>query len=566
MMPACFYTNYLFYIAYVVLWEAYGTAFLGEISERAKWNAINKSEDLLKNKIGCQKRFYKPSKVDSSAEDSFVCVCNGTYCDEPEPVGNLKEGQVVYFTSSRDEHRLRRQSIQFLNQTELDGARSSPETVTIRVDASKHYQEILGFGGAFTDAAGIQFNSLSPNTAQKLLEAYFGEHGINYTVGRVPIASCDFSTREYSYLDKADDFNLTTFSLAPEDMKFKIPYILKAWKLSKGKLKLFGSPWSAPAWMKTNERMKGGGQLKGDFNGKYYETYAKYFLRFLEEYWKHGVKFWGLTIQNEPGSGLDPFWGWQTMYLSSQMQVEFAHKLLSPVLKASEIGMNVKIMAHDDQRNGLLDAAKAIYSNEEKAKAIDGTGSHWYSHSDYSVLSDVHNIQPNKFILATEACTGYAPGEHVPLLGDWHRAEEYAYDILQNLRNWVVGWTDWNMALDLQGGPNWVGNFVDAPILVNATADQFIKQPMFYALAHFSRFVPPGSLRIDSSNSTMPDNSIQHVAFRTPDGRRVLVLLNTHPSQAISVQLVDEKWAGTRTAEIGIPAKSFVTAVWAKPS
>ncbi|KAI1716634.1 glycosyl hydrolase family 30 TIM-barrel domain-containing protein [Ditylenchus destructor] len=518
------------------------------------------------NTAGCHKRFYKPSQTDKKAEDSFVCVCNGTYNDEVEPVGTLGEQQVVYYTSSKEEHRLKRDTTQFTpgqQQTDLDLNVASAESVTIKVDGSKTYQEIFGFGGAFTDAAGIQFKALSEGSLQKLLESYFGERGINYTVGRVPIASTDFSTREYSYLEKEDDFDLESFALAQEDLDLKIPYIRKALELS-DKLQFFASPWAAPAWMKTNGHMKGGGQLKGEFNGKYYETYAKYFVKFLEEYNKHGINYWGLTIENEPGAGAIPDYAWQAMYLSPKMQRDFAYYLLSPALKASEVGKNIKLMAHDDQRDQLLKAAEDIYDDQEKSSAIDGLGVHWYSQSPFDVLSKVHDIKPDKFILSTEACTGYNEGEHIPLLGDWHRAEQYAVDILQSLRNWVVGWIDWNLALDMQGGPNWVGNNVDAPILVNATADEFLKQPIFYALAHFSTFVLPGSVRVDSiSEGGSDESSLQHVAFRTSEGRRVLVLLNTHPNQTFTVQVQDVKISGS--AHISLPAKSFVTVLWAKP-
>ena len=137
--------------------------------------------------------------------------------------------------------------------------------------------------------------------------------GLGYTVGRVPMASCDFSTHEYSYDDVANDFNLTNFNLTAEDFRYKIPYILKASTAAGGNLRLFSTPWSPPGWMKSNGRMKGGGVMKGDMNGQYYQTWAKYFVRFFEEYHKAGIDFWGTTIQNEPTSGLDPFWKWQTM-------------------------------------------------------------------------------------------------------------------------------------------------------------------------------------------------------------------------------------------------------------
>ena len=152
----------------------------------------------------------------------------------------------------------------------------------LNVDPSQQFQEIFGFGGAFTDAAGINLNRLSDATKNTLMIQYFSkDNGIGYTIGRVPMASCDFSTHEYSYDDIDGDMDLKNFNLTEEDLTLKIPYILQASKLTapgEG-LKLFSTPWSAPGWMKTNGHMKGGGELKGDINGDYYITWANYFIK-----------------------------------------------------------------------------------------------------------------------------------------------------------------------------------------------------------------------------------------------------------------------------------------------
>lgn len=161
-------------------------------------------------------------------------------------------------------------------------AKKPKDTVTLKLDASQQYQQIIGFGGAFTDAAGINLNTLSETTRKVLLTQYFSkEDGLGYTIGRVPMASCDFSTHEYSYDDVDGDLSLTHFNLTEEDFTLKIPYILQALQLAASGegLKLFSTPWSAPGWMKTNGHMKGGGELKGDINGDYYVTWANYFVR-----------------------------------------------------------------------------------------------------------------------------------------------------------------------------------------------------------------------------------------------------------------------------------------------
>jgi glucosylceramidase len=186
-------------------------------------------------------------------------------------VSELSKGQIAIYLSSEKGHRLERQNGKF-GQTKTNN-------IEITVNASTRYQTLLGFGGAFTDSTGINLKSLKPETAKLLIEQYYGDNGIQYTIGRVPIASCDFSTRQYSYCDSPYDFELRNFSLAEDDHKYKIPYIVEAINLTKGQLKLFASPWSPPAWFKTSNRMAGPGSLKGPVNGQYYQVYAKYLVR-----------------------------------------------------------------------------------------------------------------------------------------------------------------------------------------------------------------------------------------------------------------------------------------------
>lgn len=159
---------------------------------------------------------------------------------------------------------------------------NAKDVITVKIDASQQFQQMLGFGGAFTDSVGINLNKIPQNSKDTILKQYFSlNDGIGYTIGRVPMASCDFSTHPYSYADVENDFTLDHFNLTEEDFILKIPHILQAMKLTDPgeKLKLFSTPWSAPGWMKTNGQMKGGGDLKGSVNGQYYQTWSKYFVR-----------------------------------------------------------------------------------------------------------------------------------------------------------------------------------------------------------------------------------------------------------------------------------------------
>ncbi|KAI6190347.1 Glucosylceramidase [Aphelenchoides bicaudatus] len=437
-------------------------------------------------------------------QDSFVCVCNANQCDVVEPIYNIGTNMAAIYTTSKDEDRLTKSA-------ELFGTQRVG-SLRARIFPNKKFQKIVGFGGAITDAAMIVLDKLRKSQkdsndckiCKQLTNQYYGPNGISYTLGRVNLGSLCLNSN-------------TT----------KLLFFAKLIEKSNGNLKLFASPWSAPAWMKTSGQMKGGGELKGEPNGIYYLTFARYFIRFFEEYHKEGVDFWGLTLINEPGAGKQPDYRWQAMYISPDQQREFVDNRLGPMLRKHWLTKDIKIMAHDDQRDNLFEWAKSYYKNPDTL--IDGLGVHWYSQSSYDTLEKTHNLRPDKFILPTEACNAYLPNEQEPLLGSWYYAERYAQDIINNLLNYAAGWTDWNIWLNEFGGPNWVGNFVDSPIIVNITGQEFYKQPMYYVIGHFSKFILPDSeriqIKVDGFEGKETDD-LQAVAFSTPNGYNVVVLHN----------------------------------------
>ncbi|XP_076102150.1 lysosomal acid glucosylceramidase-like [Mytilus galloprovincialis] len=452
--------------------------------------------------------------------NSFVCVCNASYCDYPE--GVYKRGKTVYaqYQSAAQGGRLT-QIIYYFEEM------AAIQSNVIKIDKNVTYQKIFGFGGAMTDAAGINIASLSNQTGDNLLKAYFSKDGIEYNIARIPMASCDFSTHPYSYNDNNDsppDYNQTKFSLAKEDLKYKVPYLKRAQELSNRTLLIFGSPWSAPAWMKTNNNMTGQGTLKGQPGGSYYKSWAQYFVKFLDAYREQGLKLWGLTAQNEPTDGNIANFTFQAMGWTPQQQRDFIKLDLGPALHQGGY-KDVKLMVLDDQRLLLPYWADIVLSDPGARQYISGVAVHWYLDALAPVgsLDLTHKNNPDFFIFGTEACAEHIPLLPIPpvLLGDWARAQRYAHDIIQDLNHWVTGWTDWNIALDMKGGPNWVKNFVDSPVIVNAAKDEFYKQPMFYAMAHFSKFIPEGSVRIEASCG-----SLECVAVQRPDNGIVVIVLN----------------------------------------
>jgi len=329
---------------------------------------------------GCTQRRYTPSQLDHRAIDSCVCVCSEQLgCDQPLPTGDISNGRLVYYLSSRDGDRLRRYDTDFSTAGDSSSGSSGYTQLTVTVNGNRRYQEILGFGGAFTDAAGVNINAMSEANIDMIMRAYFGEDGsfkilfsknpntfknvalgANYTLCRVPIASTDFSTRVYSYDNSTDDFYMMNFSLADEDLQLKIPLIQRANLLTQGRLQLFAAPWSAPGWMKTNGNMVGGAPVQGAIDGPYFQAYGQYYIRFFEEYWKRGVMFWALSLQNEPSNGRNPYMRYQSTFWNGTMMRDFVAQVLGPAIQGSTATEKLKLMGNDDNRNWLWSFATDV--------------------------------------------------------------------------------------------------------------------------------------------------------------------------------------------------------------
>ncbi len=232
---------------------------------------------------------------------------------------------------------------------------------------------------------------------------------------------------------------------------------------------------------------------------------------------------------------------------------------LGPELAASH--PSVKIMMGDDQRPALPTFAQTVLSDPIANSYVSGIAYHWYGETedlfnDWDKLDTTHQAWPDKFMLPTEACEGFLPWDEGPELGNWNRAMIYAHDILNDLQHWASGWVDWNILLDMGGGPNHAKNWVDAPFICDTQNTTICyKQPMYYALGHFSKFIPRGSVRVDlNSTSTDPiEPALEVTAFQTPignDQQIVVVVLNRDPLFGRSFSVYDSKRHQYLNAEI----------------
>ena len=403
----------------------------------------------------------------------------------------------------------------------LTPVQTPPAGTTLQVDASKTYQGIVGFGGAFTEAAAYALSQVSPEKRAEALRAYFDpKDGLGYTLCRTHMNSCDFSLTNYSYDEVAGDANLTHFDIA-HDRKLLIPLIKDAMKVPGADFKVLSSPWSPPGWMKTNGEMNHGGQLKP----QYRDAWALYYAKYIKAYRKEGIDIWATTVQNEPAA----VQSWDSCIWSAREEGQFVRDHLGPTLEREGLG-GVKILVWDHNKDIIFERVEPIFSDPQTAKYVWGAGFHWYSGDNFENLDRVHNAFPDKHLLFTEGCQ--EGGVH---LGSWNLGERYAHDIIGDLNHWTVGWIDWNMVLNEQGGPNHVGNFCDAPIIADAKTDTLHYQSSYYYMGHFSKYIRPGALRI-ACRTTNP--ALEATAFKNRDGRVVITCLN-RTDKAIPFTLCD---------------------------
>ncbi|CAH0696871.1 unnamed protein product [Spodoptera exigua] len=385
--------------------------------------------------------------------------------------------------------------------------------------------------------------------------SYCGDSGIQYNMLRVPIGGTDFSTHGYAYNELPEnDVTLSNFTLAYEDYEYKIPMIKACMKAASAPIHIVSATWSPPIWMKTNDAYSGHSKLRKEYR----QTYADYHYKFLEHYAAEGIPVWGVSISNEPLHASVNYipakinnMGWTLDEMS-----EYVMENLGPTLRGNNSNFkHVKIIAGDDLRFTITlfwNTFVAVYP--ETLEYLDGAAVHYYmsAYVPAAILSKAMEGYPGKFVLATEICAGALPSDTVKVdIGSWSRAQLYVNDIMQNLGNDVIGWLDWNMCLNTEGKPSYIGSSVDSPILVNAEDGEFYKQPMFYAIGHFSKFVPRGSRRIRVNVDC--GTEIQNIAFLTPDNTVVVVIHNEGPEETVRLRL------GDKEAELIINANSITT-------
>lgn len=409
-------------------------------------------------------------------------------------------------------------------------------TVQVAIDSKKTYQTWLGFGGAITESAAYTLAHMPRDKKERILQAYYNQtEGLGYTLGRLHIASCDFSLGHYDYIEENDE-SLETFSLEHEE-KWVLPILRRAQEIAGQPLTLVASPWSPSAFMKTTGERNHGGKLKKE----YYPLWARYIARYVKEMQNKGFEIEAVTIQNEPAATQV----WDSCEFTAQEEAEMV-KVLARVFQEDDLTVNIVIWDHN--RDLIFERADTVLSDDEANKAVWGVGNHWYVSEAFEELSKVHDKYPDKHLIFTEGCI-----EGGVQLGAWHTGERYARNIMGDMNNWLEGFLDWNIVLDEQGGPNHVGNYCDAPIIADTKQKEVHYNSSYYFIGHLSKFIRPGAKRVHSEVDT---EYLSVVAFQNTDDSLATVLLNeTDQALDLVLKINDD------TVAVHIPSHSITTVV-----
>ena len=476
----------------------------------------------------------------------LICSIFVVGCDQPvaenTAKNSVRDSLTVYTTAKDTEHRLTKTGTYPFRER----VQPTEGEISIFVNSSKQFQKFLGIGGSFTDASAEVFAKLDNAKQEEFLEAYYDtEKGIGYSLARTTIHSSDFGSASHTYIDEGDKA-LETFTIE-KDKQFRIPLIKRATEAAGGELLLYASPWSAPAFMKSNNNMLRGGKLLPE----YYDSWAKYYTKFIEAYESEGMPIWGISIQNEPMATQR----WESMIYTAQEERDFLKNHLGPAMEEAGYG-DKNIVVWDHNRDLLTDRANVILDDPEAYKYVWGVGYHWYEtwaggDSMHDNLAAVKESYPEIELLFTE---GTVEGFREDRYQYWPNAERYARSMIKDFNIGTVGWTDWNLLLDHTGGPNHVSNFCFAPIHADTRTGELIYTPTYYYIGHFSKFIRPEAKRISTSSSR---SVLLATSFINTDNQIATVVMN-ETDNAIDYHFLADMQQVTLT----IPARSMQTLVY----
>lgn len=393
----------------------------------------------------------------------------------------------------------------------------------IWVDDAQTFQTIDGFGYTLTGGSAMHLHNMDDPDRAAVLEELFatGGNSIGLSYLRVSIGASDLDDSVFSYNDLPagqTDEQMEKFSIAPDKVHL-IPVLKEILKINPG-IKILGSPWSPPVWMKTNNNSKGGSLLP-----RYYDAYARYFVKYVQAMKAEGITIHAITVQNEPlHPGNNP-----SLLMQAEDQAVFIKQSLGPAFKAA--GIRTKIIVYDHNAD-RPDYPATIYKDADAAQYVDGAAFHLYG-GNIDTLAQLHNAYPDKHLYFTEQWIG-APGNLKADL-NWHTKNV----IIGSMRNWCRVALEWNLAADPNLQPHTPGGCTECLGALTIDGNSVTRNPAYYIIAHASKFVRPGAVRVASNQL----NGLANVAFKNTDGKMVLIVLNETEQRRSFVVKHDDKQA-----------------------
>lgn len=436
---------------------------------------------------------------------------------------------------------------------QINFVKNASQTGVIEINKSKHFQEMDGFGAAVTGSTAYNLMQMKPGERTKFLQETFSPRkGMGYSYIRVSIGCSDFSLSEYTCCDQK---GIEHFSLQQEEKEYVIP-ILKEILQINPKLKILGSPWTCPKWMKVNnldEKKPFDSWTSGQLNPAYYNDYATYFVKWIQAFEKEGIPIYSVTPQNEPlnrGNSASLYMGWRE-------QKEFIKTALGPQIKKA--GLQTRIYAFDhnynyDRIQEEQDYPLHLYEDKETAAYLAGAAYHNYS-GDVEELNKIHNAYPDKELLFTEASIGeWNDGRNLQA----RLIDDMVYLGLKNVQNWCKGVIVWNLMLDSERGPNrekGCRSCYGAVDIDKSNYKTITRNSHYYIIAHLAKVVKPGAVRIESKGSKTPE--LEYCAFQNPDGSIAFVVTNSS-KQPQNITLHD----GKKYISHILPAEAVASFCW----
>lgn len=395
------------------------------------------------------------------------------------------------------------QTVQFHEDTD------EVERQVINLYPELTYETFEGFGGAVTEAAGYVYSLMDDKQKKQVVETYFSEDGMNYKLVRIHMDSCDFCLDTYEAMSDAQDTELKSFSFERTE-KYIIPMLEDIKKVAGDELRLMLSPWSPPAFMKTNGNRKQGGRLKPEYR----RMWAEYICRYIKEFKNRGYHVQRISLQNEPKAVQT----WDSCLFSAEEEKVFLRDFMYPALQAHGYG-DIEIFIWDHNKERIYERVRDVV-DDSTCHMVTGAAFHWYSGDHFEAMELVRQRYPEVKMILSESCLEYRLFDEKNIE---NVTNQLCHEIIGDLNHGMCAFYDWNLLLDEKGGPNHVGNYCHAPFLYDTGTGELMPQKIQRQYYHFAHNITPGSVRIGTTKYT---DQIDMTAYRTPENKIAAVLLN----------------------------------------